>query len=369
MFISKKNKRAVISLLLALTLTACTAEEPVNVQSEPAQTKVTSAENTATASETVIEPPTTEEAASETSKTEETATAPKSEETTMPPETSPKETEAPIEITPVTTPETTTAETLPQTTAELWTESPASGVMYINTDEVYSRAQAVQGSTKVKMYSLNEAVNVTARTDTEYFKLDDGAFIHASFLSSGKTEITEATTAAATTAAITTTTEATTAEATAEEPAETSNSTLGQYGQRSNTQSELDFIAKTFDLVNKERAKAGIPEYQHLDVLDTIASIRAWELTVAYRSDHIRPDGTTCTTAFQENGIIYGAWSENVAAGQQTPEEVVDAWMNSPPHKAAILNTEYTYMGVGYYYSENDTQNFYHFWTLEFYRY
>ena len=121
--------------------------------------------------------------------------------------------------------------------------------------------------------------------------------------------------------------------------------------------------------MNVERVKNGLSAFQHLDVLDTIAAIRAWELTVDYRSDHIRPDGTAGLNAFKENGIIYGAWSENVAAGQQTPQEVVDAWMNSPPHRAAILNTEYTHVGVGYYYSANDSQNYYHFWTLEFYRY
>ena len=62
-------------------------------------------------------------------------------------------------------------------------------------------------------------------------------------------------------------------------------------------------------------------------------------------------------------------WGENIAAGQDSPESVVDAWMNSPSHRAAILNKDYTYMGVGYYYIEDDYQSYYHFWTQEFYHY
>ena len=38
---------------------------------------------------------------------------------------------------------------------------------------------------------------------------------------------------------------------------------------------------------------------------------------------------------------------ENLATGQQTPEEVVDAWMKSPPHRRALLNPKFTETGFG----------------------
>lgn len=367
-----KSRTVLASLLCAaaLTLTACGEnEEPADIGTNPTTTQAPAADTTTAAPET--------EAATEAPKTEETTTEQTSDTSTSPeeteaPETTPEETEA-----PETTPAETTAETTPETTpAQPWTEVPVSGILYINTDGVYSRAEAVQGSAKVTQYALNDTVNVVARTDTDYFKLDSGAFIHVSYLSENKIEITEPVTAATTvtTTTVTTTTAATTAATTTaatttEEPAETTNSTWGQYGQRDNTQSELDFIAKTFDLLNAERAKEGLPAYQHLDVLDTISAIRAWELTIEYRSDHIRPDGSNCTSAFNQNGIIYGAWGENVAAGQATPEEVVVAWMNSPPHRAAILSDDYTHMGVGYYYAENGHLAYRHYWSLAFYRY
>lgn len=159
-------------------------------------------------------------------------------------------------------------------------------------------------------------------------------------------------------------------ELTETEPAVTAPSlTGGAYDQRFCTESEKEFADKVFELTNVERQKNGLPEFERMDVLKNVALTRAWELTVEYRGDHSRPDGSICTGAFAENGIIYGGWAENIAAGQDTPEGVVEAWMNSPSHRAAILNEDYTYLGVGYYYIEDDYQSYYHFWTQEFYHY
>jgi uncharacterized protein YkwD len=60
--------------------------------------------------------------------------------------------------------------------------------------------------------------------------------------------------------------------------------------------------------------------------------------------------------------ITYKTWGENIAAGQATPKEVVDAWMASPGHKANILREEFTHMGVGY--TRSDA--FGTLWALEF---
>jgi uncharacterized protein YkwD len=47
------------------------------------------------------------------------------------------------------------------------------------------------------------------------------------------------------------------------------------------------------------------------------------------------------------NNISYYACGENIAAGQQTPAQVVEAWMNSSGHRANILNPNFTHMAVG----------------------
>lgn len=46
-------------------------------------------------------------------------------------------------------------------------------------------------------------------------------------------------------------------------------------------------------------------------------------------------------------GISYRAAAENIAKGQKTPKEIVNAWMNSAGHRANILNGNLTYIGVG----------------------
>ncbi len=78
----------------------------------------------------------------------------------------------------------------PETEAEIdvpkWTEAEASGELYVNTNNIYSRISAIQGSEKVTQYKLNDKVTVTAKTDTDYYKLSDGTFIHADYLSKDK---------------------------------------------------------------------------------------------------------------------------------------------------------------------------------------
>ena len=67
----------------------------------------------------------------------------------------------------------------------------------------------------------------------------------------------------------------------------------------------------------------------------------------------------------------YGNWyvlSENIAAGYQTADSAVAAWMNSSGHRANILNCRLEETGVGYFYLANDTGrvNYRSYWTQVF---
>lgn len=106
-----------------------------------------------------------------------------SAETVGDPTTEPQESAAVSESVTVPTAEET-QETVPQ-----WNEMAASGQLYVNTDYIYSRIYAVQGSEKVKQYRLNDTVTVTAKTDTGYYKLEDGTFIHGDYLSENETVV------------------------------------------------------------------------------------------------------------------------------------------------------------------------------------
>jgi len=102
---------------------------------------------------------------------------------------------------------------------------------------------------------------------------------------------------------------------------------------------------QVLDLVNAERAKAGLaPLSWDASNLAPGAAVRAQEI-VGYFS-HTRPDGTSCFTAIRNPGRV----GENIAAGQRTPQDVMNSWMNSSGHRANILNAGYTKLGVGYVY-------------------
>ena len=70
-----------------------------------------------------------------------------------------------------------------------------SATKYINTD-CYSRKKAVLGAETVKIYSVNDKVKVVAKTNTGYFKLDTGAFVHGDYLSDNKVMVQTTTTTA-----------------------------------------------------------------------------------------------------------------------------------------------------------------------------
>lgn len=83
-------------------------------------------------------------------------------------------------------PETTTVTTT-TTKGPEWTEEKVSGTKYIS-ETCYSRKKAVIGSDAIKQYFMGDSVKVTAKTNTGYFKLDNGEFIHGDYLSDTKVE-------------------------------------------------------------------------------------------------------------------------------------------------------------------------------------
>ncbi|MBP3334915.1 MAG: transglutaminase domain-containing protein [Ruminiclostridium sp.] len=85
--------------------------------------------------------------------------------------------------------EITTAASVSATTAEpTWKETKKSAEMYLNTS-VYSRTKAYLGAPTANLYQINDKVKVVAVTDTDYYKLDNGKFIHCDYLSEKKTII------------------------------------------------------------------------------------------------------------------------------------------------------------------------------------
>lgn len=177
-----------ITLISVILTSACTAGNANSTTSSVPETAVTTTAPAVTG--TVIDR--IDEPKAETTTAQTTATT--AVTTTKPQETKKAETTT-------TTTATTTAKPKPATTTTAattkptpeWTESKASGTKYVNTD-CYSRKKAVLGADTVKLYSVNDKVTVTAKTDTGYFKLSDGSFIHSDYLSDSKIVIQTTTT-------------------------------------------------------------------------------------------------------------------------------------------------------------------------------
>ena len=89
------------------------------------------------------------------------------------------------------------------------------------------------------------------------------------------------------------------------------------------------------------------------------AEVRAGELPKKF--SHTRPNGSSCFTAVRSS---YGYIGENIAAGQRSPEEVVESWMNSEGHRKNILNKNFRNLGVGYVNVENSEYG--HYWVQLF---
>lgn len=110
---------------------------------------------------------------------------------------------------------------------------------------------------------------------------------------------------------------------------------------------QLSFAEQVVELVNAERAKEGLAPLTIDKKVQAAAQVRAVEIKTSF--SHTRPNGSSFATALKEQGVTYRRSGENIAWGQRTPKEVVNAWMNSSGHRANIMNKNFTKIGVGYY--------------------
>ena len=134
------------------------------------------------------------------------------------------------------------------------------------------------------------------------------------------------------------------------------------YVQDNTPVSNSDWATRVVELVNAERANAGLGPLTIDQSLVNSATVRAGEIAVYF--DHTRPNGRDCFSAFTECGVNYSYAGENIAAGQRSPEAVVEAWMNSSGHKANILSPNFTRIGVGYVKISGTT--YVHYWVQNF---
>ncbi|WP_333763813.1 CAP domain-containing protein [Streptomyces sp. IBSBF 2390] len=104
--------------------------------------------------------------------------------------------------------------------------------------------------------------------------------------------------------------------------------------------------AEVLKLVNEERAKVGCSALAANSSLARLAGAFSDDMAARDFFDHTDPDGATPWDRAAKAGIT-DLGGENIARGQATAAAVMEAWMNSPGHRANILNCDYKTLGVG----------------------
>ncbi|HVH03077.1 MAG TPA: CAP domain-containing protein [Amaricoccus sp.] len=123
------------------------------------------------------------------------------------------------------------------------------------------------------------------------------------------------------------------------------------------------FEARVLRLVNDIREDRGLDPLINDHRLNLAAE--DWSRTMA-RKDIFEHSDVAGQLAKQ--GYQWSAYGENIAAGYETPEAVVAAWMDSPGHRGNILSPAFEEIGIGYCYLGDDGGDapFHHYWTQEF---
>jgi len=119
------------------------------------------------------------------------------------------------------------------------------------------------------------------------------------------------------------------------------------------------FEQQVVELTNQERAKNGLPALK-LDVeLSKVARDKSKDMQTKNYFSHTSPTYGSPFDMMKAYGISYKSAGENIAMGQRSPEEVVQAWMNSQGHRENIMNPNFTHIGVGHVATGN-------YWTQMF---
>ncbi|MFJ1966306.1 CAP domain-containing protein [Streptomyces massasporeus] len=109
---------------------------------------------------------------------------------------------------------------------------------------------------------------------------------------------------------------------------------------------ESSAAAQVLSLVNEERAKVGCSPVAANSALQSLAQNYSEDMAARGFFDHTDPDGSTPWDRAEKAGIS-NLGGENIARGQADAAAVMDAWMNSPGHRANILNCDFKTLGVG----------------------
>lgn len=139
------------------------------------------------------------------------------------------------------------------------------------------------------------------------------------------------------------------------------------------TNADTNFMAAVeeaiYNKVNEERAKAGVPALTYNNTMQKYARIKSQDMGDNNYFSHEDLNGNLITTQMKNDGVSYKAWGENIAyiggnvSADALAQQFMTNWMNSSGHRANILSTNFSSIGVGVYKIGNKV-----YATQEFYR-
>lgn len=121
---------------------------------------------------------------------------------------------------------------------------------------------------------------------------------------------------------------------------------------------------EVFNLTNQFRSNNGLNALNCDPIVGQVARAYSQYMCTAGFFSHIGPDGSNPSTRLKAAGLSFYAAGENIAAGQSSAQDVMNSWMNSSGHRANILNSNFTHLGVGYV--SCPSGQYPHYWTQNF---
>jgi uncharacterized protein YkwD len=124
-------------------------------------------------------------------------------------------------------------------------------------------------------------------------------------------------------------------------------------------------VTRIVQLVNQRRAAAGLKPLTVNATLMAEAQRFSGVQAAIGKVSHRGNDGSNAGQRLTRAGYRWSFYGENLAAGQETAEEVVAAWMASPTHRANVLTPKAREIGIGHTFSANDQAGYYDYYAME----
>ncbi|MBY0121266.1 SCP-like extracellular protein [Bacillus sp. S/N-304-OC-R1] len=121
-----------------------------------------------------------------------------------------------------------------------------------------------------------------------------------------------------------------------------------QQGQKQAAQGISKIAQQVIDLTNAQRRQNGLPDLKADAQLCGVAQKKSEDMQQKHYFSHTSPTYGSPFDMMRDFGVTYKSAGENIAQGQPTPQEVVQAWMNSEGHRKNILSNNFTNIGIGY---------------------